>query len=56
MALAVSGMLMMDTKVQYLCKIVHGEALRQFDLLYSEVKGTNYEPFKCGKFYLWLDL
>ena len=54
MALAVSGMMMMETKVKYLCKIVRGKALRQFDLLYSEVKGTN--PLTVETIILWLAL
>ena len=25
-----------DAKIQYVCTIVHGEALRKFDLLYAD--------------------
>ena len=54
MTLAASGMLVTDAKVQYLCKIVHGEELRQFDLLYYDVKGTH--PLSVETIILWLDL
>ena len=30
----------MEVKIQYLRTLVHGEALRQFDLLSAEVKDT----------------
>ena len=29
--------LYMEPKIQYLCTLVRGEALRQFDLLYADV-------------------
>ena len=54
MNLAVTGMLMMDTKVQYICKIVRGEALRQFDLMYYDVESTN--PLSAENIILWLAL
>ena len=38
--LAATGMLNMDTKIQYLCTLLHGEVLRQFDLLSADVKNT----------------
>ena len=31
----------MTTKVQYLCTLVIGEALRQFDLIHADVEGAN---------------
>ena len=40
MNLVVSEMLGMGAKVQYLFKLVRGEALRQFDSLCSDVKIT----------------
>ena len=30
----------MDTKIQYLRTLVHGEVLRQFDLLYADIENT----------------
>ena len=36
-----SGTLATDTKVQYIRTLVPVEALRQFDLLYADVEGTN---------------
>ena len=38
--LAATGTLETEDKVQYLRKLVRGEALRQFDLLYADVKNT----------------
>ena len=38
MNLAASGMLETDTIIQYLRMLVHGEALRQFDVLSSVVE------------------
>ena len=38
MNLAESGMLEVDTEFQYLCTLVRGEALRQFELLSSDVE------------------
>ena len=40
MTLAVTGNLDMEAKIQYLCTLVRGEALRQFDLLSSDVENT----------------
>ena len=40
MTLVATGTLETDVKVQYLCTLVHGEALCQFDLLYSDVRNT----------------
>ena len=37
MNLAASGMLEADAKFQYLCTLVYGEALRQFDSLSADV-------------------
>ena len=34
-------MIKKDTKVQYLCTLVHGEALRQFDLMSADVENTD---------------
>ena len=39
--LAVSGTLEASTKVQYLCTLVHGEVLCQFDLLSTDVESVN---------------
>ena len=41
MTLAVTGMLEMEAKVWYLCTLVRGEALHQFDLLYSDVENMD---------------
>ena len=41
MTLAASGKLEMDAKVQYIRTLVHGESLRQFDLLSADVEGEN---------------
>ena len=38
MTLASTGTLDMDTKIQYICTLVHEEALLQFDLLSAEVE------------------
>ena len=38
MNLAESGMLEVDTEFQYLCTLVRGEALCQFELLSSDVE------------------
>ena len=40
MTLAASGMLKADAKFQYLCTIVHGEALRRFGSLSDDVEIT----------------
>ena len=40
MTLAASGMLEADSKFQYLCTIVRGEAFIQFDLLSADVEST----------------
>ena len=39
--LTASGTLETDAKVQYLCTIVHGEGLLQFEPLSADVEGTN---------------
>ena len=41
MNLASTGTLETEAKGQYLCKIVYGEALRQFDLLYDDVENAD---------------
>ena len=41
MTLAATGMLETNAKVQYLCTLVRGEELRQFDLLYANVKNID---------------
>ena len=38
--LAVTGPPDMDAKIQYLCTLVRGEALRQFDLFSADVENT----------------
>ena len=38
MTLAAIGTLEMEAKVQYLCTLVRGEALRQFDLVSADAK------------------
>ena len=40
MTLAASRILDTGANIQYLCTIVRGEALRQFDLLFSDVEST----------------
>ena len=40
MNLATSGTLPMSEKIQYICTIVRGEALCQFDLLSADVEGA----------------
>ena len=35
-----SGTLATDADIQYLCMLVRGEALHQFDLLYADVENT----------------
>ena len=40
MILDVSDILMAGTKIQYLCTLVRGEVLRQFDALYAEVESA----------------
>ena len=40
MTLAASGMLDTGAKNQYLCTLVLGEALRQFDSLSAEIEST----------------
>ena len=39
---AASGMLGNYMKVQYLCTLVHGESLHQFDSISSDMEGTNH--------------
>ena len=41
MAIAASGALATGEKIRYLCTLVRGEALSQFDLLSSDVAGTD---------------
>ena len=38
MTLVATGTLEMDNNIQCLCKIIHGESLRQFGLLSADVK------------------
>ena len=40
MTLAATGTLDMEARVKYLCALVHGEALRQFDLVSDDAKKT----------------
>ena len=40
MTLAASGMMEAGAKVQYLCKLVFGEALHHFDLLFVDVESA----------------
>ena len=40
MTLGATGKLDMDAKIQYLCTLVHGEALHQFDLFSTDVDNT----------------
>ena len=40
MALKASGILAASVKIQYLCKMLHGELLRQHDMLSVEVGRT----------------
>ena len=41
MTLAASGTLATGAKIQHFHPLVHGEALCQFDLLFSDMEGTN---------------
>ena len=41
MAIKALGMLNAGAKIQYICNMVSGEALRQFDALSAEVKSTS---------------
>ena len=41
MTITASVMLEEGAKVQYLCTIIHREALRQFNSLYADMKGEN---------------
>ena len=41
MTLAATGTLVMDAKVQYLCTLFRGEALRKFYFLSTNVKNTD---------------
>ena len=41
MTITESVMLEEGAKVQYLCTIIHREALRQFNSLYADMKGEN---------------
>ena len=40
MTVVATGTLEAEAKVQYLCTLVHGEALRHFDLLCADVHPT----------------
>ena len=40
MTLVATGIFETEAKVRYLRTLVRGEALRQFDLLYAEMKNT----------------
>ena len=40
MTLAATGTLETEAKVQYLCTLVHGKVLRQFDLVSADTKNT----------------
>ena len=40
MIIVTTGTLDMDAKIQYICTLVHSGALRQFDLLSSNVENT----------------
>ena len=40
MNLVASGTLEMGKKVKYICTLVCGESLRQFDFLSSDIEGT----------------
>ena len=40
MTIVETGMLETDVKIQHLCMLVRGEALRQFDLFSSDVENT----------------
>ena len=42
MTLVATGTLEMDDNIQYLCKIVYGELLRQFGLLSADVEHIEY--------------
>ena len=60
MTLAATGILGMEEKIQYLPRLVHGDALRKFEFLSSDVE--NIEPLNVdyyikGRalyFYLWI--
>ena len=52
--LAALGMMATDAKVQYICTLVRGEALLQFDLLSTDVEGT--KPLTVETIILELDL
>ena len=41
MTLAAMGTIKTESKVQYICMLVRGEALHQFDLLYVDVENKN---------------
>ena len=60
MALTATGAMGVDAKIQYLCKLVHVEALRRFDLLSADVENTKtlnvdyYKRFSVVFFSLWI--
>ena len=54
MTLELAGMLETTAKVQYLCTIVRGETLHQFELLSTDVESTN--PLKVEAIILGLGL
>ena len=39
--IAAPGTLETDVKVQYICTIIHGEALHKFDMLYVDVENMD---------------
>ena len=47
MTLAASGTLETEAKVQFLCILVRGEVLRQFDLVSADAKKYR-NPIRCG--------
>ena len=53
MNLEASGTIEMASKIQCSCTLVHGEALRQFDLLSSDMEIEN--PLKLEAIILGLD-
>ena len=40
MTLAATGMLDIYARIQYLCMLVHGKTLRQFDFFSTEIENT----------------
>ena len=54
MTLAASGTLGTDSKVKYICTVVCGNSLRQFDLLSADTEGI--KPLTVETIILGLDL